>query len=74
MGRSGVVLPRLTRPLGGWLNRLQAMRKKEVGFPLTGTFDFFHPWPMVLAPLMRRNNRNNASPSANRAWGGEALT
>ncbi|HET6331142.1 MAG TPA: hypothetical protein VFF76_10180 [Holophagaceae bacterium] len=29
---------------------------------------------MASASLMRQNNRNNASPSADRAWGGEALT
>lgn len=74
IGKSGVALPRLTRPLGRRLNRLQPMQKIEIGFPLTGTSDLSHPGPMVLAPLMRRNNRNNASPSANRAWGGEALT
>ena len=29
---------------------------------------------MATAPLMRQNNRNNASPSADRAWGGEGLS
>ncbi len=28
---------------------------------------------MAFASLMRQNNRNNATPSADRAWGGEAL-
>ena len=29
---------------------------------------------MASFSLMRRNNRNNASPSANRVWGGEGLS
>jgi hypothetical protein len=29
---------------------------------------------MAMAHLMRQNNRNNATPSADRAWGGEGLS